>query len=61
MRLLRRFNTLFAAILSTIGLAVAQTPPANNPRSVISMDDAVRIAFAYYQTLRAQRLNIDQN
>jgi len=61
LRLLRRFNTLFAAILSTIGLAVAQTPPANNPRSVISMDDAVRIAFAYNQTLRAQRLNIDQN
>src|SRR5579863_3862265 len=44
-----------------IGVAGAQSPPAGSPPSMISMDDAVRIAFAYNQSLRAQRLNIDQN
>ncbi len=57
MRLLRLFNTLFVMI----GLAAAQTTPASRPPGTISMDDAVRIAFAYNQTLRAERLNIDQN
>jgi cobalt-zinc-cadmium efflux system outer membrane protein len=37
----------------------AQTP-ANPPKS-ISMDDAVRIALAYNQSLRAQRLNVDES
>jgi cobalt-zinc-cadmium efflux system outer membrane protein len=55
LRLLLRLN----ALLVTIGIAVAQ-PPATPPR-VISMEDAVRIALAYNQSLRAQRLNIDQN
>src|SRR5579863_6404279 len=44
-----------------IGVAGAQSPPAGSPPSMISMDDAVRIAFAYNQSLRAQRLNVDQN
>ncbi len=39
--------------------ACAQTP-ANLPKS-ISKDDAVRIALAYNQALRAQRLNVDQS
>ena len=52
MRLLLRLIALFV----TIQIAGAQTPPR-----VISMEDAVRIALAYNQSLRAQRLNIDQN
>jgi cobalt-zinc-cadmium efflux system outer membrane protein len=44
-----------------IGIAGAQVPQATSPPSKISMDDAVRIALAYNQSLRAQRLNIDQN
>ena len=44
-----------------IGVAAAQAPPAGRPPSMITMDDAVRIALAYNQSLRAQRLNIDQN
>ena len=57
MRLLLRINALFIMI----GVAGAQTPPGGSPPSAISMDDAVRIALAYNQSLRAQRLNIDQN
>src|SRR5579864_4718289 len=52
-----RLNTLFI----TIGVAWAQIPQASNLPSMISMDDAVRIALAYNQSLRAQRLNIDEN
>jgi outer membrane protein, heavy metal efflux system len=52
LRLLLRLIALFV----TIQIAGAQTPPR-----VISMEDAVRIALAYNQSLRAQRLNIDQN
>ena len=48
-------------LLVIIGVASAQTPPAAVPQNLISMDDAVRIALAYNQSLRAQRLNIDQN
>jgi cobalt-zinc-cadmium efflux system outer membrane protein len=57
LRLLLRFNALFVII----GIAGAQMPQANSPPSMISMDDAIRIALAYNQSLRAQRLNIDQN
>ena len=57
MRLFLRFN----AIVVMIGVAGAQTPSAGTSPSVISMDDAVRIALAYNQSLRAQRLNVDQN
>lgn len=57
MRPLLRVSALFVMI----GVAAAQQPPSSSPPSAISMDDAVRIAFAYNQNLRAQRLNIDQN
>jgi cobalt-zinc-cadmium efflux system outer membrane protein len=57
LRLLLRFNALFVII----GIAGAQVPQTNSPPNMISMDDAVRIALAYNQSLRAQRLNIDQN
>jgi len=57
LRLFLRFN----AIVVMIGVAGAQTPSAGTSPSVISMDDAVRIALAYNQSLRAQRLNVDQN
>jgi cobalt-zinc-cadmium efflux system outer membrane protein len=46
-----------------IRIADAQTqtvPPGNLPK-LLSKDDAVRIALAYNQALRAQRLNIDQS
>jgi len=49
------------ALLVLIGVAGAQTPPAGSPPSMISMDDAIRIALAYNQSLRAERLNINQN
>ncbi len=51
------FNALFVLT----GLAGAQAPQPVVPPRAISMDDAVRIALAYNQSLRAQRLNIDQN
>src|SRR5580700_5723194 len=38
-----------------------QVSPSANAPSFISMEDAVRIALQYNQTLRAQRLNIDQS
>jgi len=57
LRLVLRFNVLFVIV----GVAGAQVPPSSGPPSTISMDDAVRIALAYNQSLRAQRLNIDQN
>ena len=46
--------------LVLIAAASAQTLPTTPP-NIITMDDAVRIALAYNQSLRAQRLNIDQN
>jgi len=56
-----RLYVRLSAIFVMIGVAAAQTPQTSNPPKLISMDDAVRIAFAYNQSLRAQRLNIDQN
>jgi len=56
LRLFVRLNASFVLI----AVAGAQTPRATIPNS-ISMDQAVRIALAYNQSLRAQRLNIDQN
>jgi len=41
--------------------AQSKAPPAANRPSLISIDDAVRIALQYNQALRAQRLNIDQS
>jgi cobalt-zinc-cadmium efflux system outer membrane protein len=57
LRLVFRLNVLFVMI----GVAEAQVPQASSLPIMISMDDAVRIALAYNQSLRAQRLNIDQN
>jgi cobalt-zinc-cadmium efflux system outer membrane protein len=57
LRLFVRLTALFVLI----AVAQAQTPQAPARPSTISMDDAVRIALAYNQSLRAQRLNIDQN
>lgn len=51
----------FTAVLVIAGGAEAQAPPGNQPPSMISMDDAVRIALAYNHSLRAQRLTIDQS
>ena len=53
------------ALLASQAWAQAQTRPpiltsANGP-SLITMEDAVRIALQYNQALRAQRLNIDQS
>jgi cobalt-zinc-cadmium efflux system outer membrane protein len=56
-----RLYLRLSAIFVMIGVAAAQAPQTSNPPKLISMDDAVRIAFAYNQSLRAQRLNIDQN
>jgi outer membrane protein, heavy metal efflux system len=39
----------------------ASPQPAPAPPSVISLDDAIRIALQYNQNLRAQRLNVDQS
>jgi cobalt-zinc-cadmium efflux system outer membrane protein len=55
---------LILVFLATPGLARPQTPPGAPPVNLpktISKDDAVRIALAYNQTLRGQRLNIDQS
>jgi cobalt-zinc-cadmium efflux system outer membrane protein len=51
----------FNALLAIVWVALGQTPPTRTLPDTISMDDAVRIALAYNQNLRAQRLNIDQN
>jgi cobalt-zinc-cadmium efflux system outer membrane protein len=40
-------------------LALGQSPDA--PAKLISKDDAIRIALAYNQSLRANRLNIDES
>jgi outer membrane protein, heavy metal efflux system len=42
-------------------MAQPQASATGSPPSLISMDDAVRIALTYNQGLRAQRLNIDQS
>lgn len=63
--LLTRYSAV-AAFVFLLGpgsrLALPQTrPPGSSPPALISMDDAVRIALAYNQSLRAQRTNIDQS
>ena len=63
--LLTRYSAV-AAFIFLLGpgsrLALPQTrPPGSSPPALISMDDAVRIALAYNQSLRAQRTNIDQS
>ena len=63
--LLTRYSAV-AAFVFLLGpgsrLALPQTrPPGSSPPALISMDDAVRLALAYNQSLRAQRTNIDQS
>lgn len=63
--LLIRYSAV-AAFVFLLGpgsrLALPQTrPPGSTPPALISMDDAVRLALAYNQSLRAQRTNIDQS
>ena len=48
---------LFLFVWPASRAALAQ----GNPPTLITMADAVRIALAYNQTLRAQRTNIDQS
>ena len=50
-----------AVCVAVVALALETALQAQNPPNLISMDDAVRIALAYNQTLRAQRLNVDQS
>ena len=49
------------SLLQPLAQAQPQAPSFANAPSLISMEDAVRIALQYNQTLRAQRLNIDQS
>ena len=55
-----RAVVLAACLWSAPIQAQAPASAAKTP-SVISMEDAVRIALQYNQTLRAQRLNVDQS
>jgi outer membrane protein, heavy metal efflux system len=56
------WRTRVVAVTVCVWPAVwAQTPSSANVPSLISMEDAVRIAFHYNQTLRAQRFNVDQS
>src|SRR5450755_4201635 len=40
---------------------VGQPQTADAPAKLISKDDAIRIALAYNQSLRANRLNVDES
>ncbi|MDD5544264.1 MAG: TolC family protein [Acidobacteriia bacterium] len=58
----RNFFFLAAWAGGCSGMVWAQpAPPASPPALVISLDDAERLAVEHNQTLRAQRLNIDQS
>src|SRR5579863_8006232 len=49
-------------IVLALGLSLVSIPgQSQTPPSLITMEDAVRIALQYNQTLRAQRFNIDQS
>ena len=52
-------TVLILFFFPALRIATPQTP-ANLPK-LISKEDAVRIALAYNQSLRAQRLNVDQS
>ena len=57
--MLRRQSAVTLLILFFLpGLRIART---QTPAQLISKDDAIRIALAYNQSLRAQRVNIDQS
>jgi cobalt-zinc-cadmium efflux system outer membrane protein len=50
-------------VVLALGIGTAATPLRSQPQppNSISLEDAVRIALQYNQTLRAQRFNIDQS
>src|SRR6202030_1143790 len=58
-----RGKFLVRALIAITTLLVFVLPalPQGNPPAMISMEDAIRIALAYNQTLRAQRTNIEQS
>jgi hypothetical protein len=59
-RLLRRPSAgavLIVFFFPALRIAQPQTPPPK----LISKEDAIQIALAYNQSLRAQRLNVDQS
>lgn len=58
---MRQIRTRVLAALVAVTAARAQTPTAPAPPPPITMEDAVRIALAYNQSLRAQRLNVNQS
>jgi outer membrane protein, heavy metal efflux system len=49
-----------ALVIPLIAMLAAQAPAPISP-TVLSMDDAIRIALQYNQTLRGQRINIDES
>ncbi len=57
---MRQFATILIVFLVPAVRVARPQNRANLPK-LISKDDAVRIALAYNQSLRAQRLNIDEN
>src|ERR1700683_3042368 len=52
---------IFWRIAIVVVLAVTPAMSQDTPAKLISKEDAVRIALAYNQSLRANRLNVDQN
>jgi cobalt-zinc-cadmium efflux system outer membrane protein len=58
-----RGKFLVRALIAITTLLVFVLPalPQGDPPAMISMEDAIRIALAYNQTLRAQRTNIEQS
>lgn len=47
-------------LLLATRIALAQTGPGPSPPAAISLEQAVQLALAHNQALRAQRLNVDQ-
>ncbi len=58
-----RVGTMVALAAALATAAAAQTPPQPGPPPVatLTMDDAVRLALVHNQSLRAQRLTIDES
>src|SRR5580700_99431 len=53
------FRRVAIAMILVVTPAMSQT--AGSPAKLISKEDAVKIALAYNQSLRANRLNVDQS
>jgi outer membrane protein, heavy metal efflux system len=49
-----------ALVAPLFAMLAAQSPPPSGP-AVLSMDDAIRIALQFNQTLRGQRIDVDQS